>query len=72
LKQIKKLRKLRKSKKVKKTKSQNLKLNADIESLKKKIKQQDIILSQMKYPQQAPVSTVSYEKMGIGQQNALN
>ena len=26
----------------------------------------------MKYPQQAPVSTVSYEKMGIGQQNALN
>jgi hypothetical protein len=26
----------------------------------------------MKYPQQAPVSTVSYEKLGIGQQNALN
>ena len=47
-------------------------MSADIEALKNKIKQQDIFLSQMRYPQQAPVSTVSYERMGIGQQNALN
>jgi len=40
--------------------------------LKQKIQNQEIQLSQMKYPQQAPVSTVSYEKLGIGQQNALN
>ena len=75
LKKIKKLRKLRKAKKInktKKTKVQNLSLNADIETLKQKIKNQEILLSQMKYPQQAPVSTVSYEKLGIGQQNALN
>ena len=72
LKKIKKLKKLKKSKKIKKTENQNLYLSADIESLKQKIKQQEILLSQMKYPYQAPVSTVSYEKMGIGQQNALN
>jgi len=72
LKKIKKLKKLKKSKKVKKDKSQNLYLSADVETLKNKIKQQDILLSQMKYPYQAPVSTVSYEKLGIGQQNALN
>ena len=72
LKKIKKLKKLKKSKKIKKNKSQNLYLSADIETLKNKIKQQDILLSQMKYPYQAPVSSVSYEKMGIGQQNALN
>jgi hypothetical protein len=47
-------------------------LSADIETFKQKIKQQKILLSQMKYPYQAPVSSVSYEKMGIGQQNALN
>jgi hypothetical protein len=72
LKKIKKLKKLKKSKKIKKNKSQNLYLSADIETLKNKIKQQDILLSQMKYPYQAPVSSVSYEKLGIGQQNALN
>ena len=72
LKKIKKLRKLKKSKKIKKDKSQNLYLSADVETLKNKIKQQDILLSQMKHPYQAPVSTVSYEKLGIGQQNALN
>jgi hypothetical protein len=72
LKKIKKLKKLRKSNKVKKTKSQNLYLSADIETLKNKVKQQDILLSQMRFPQQTPVSTVSYERMGIGQQNALN
>ena len=72
LKKIKKLKKLKKSNKVKKTKSQNLYLSADIETLKNKIKQQDILLSQMRFPQQTPVSTVSYERMGIGQQNALN
>ena len=72
LKKIKKLKKLKKSKKIKKTKSQNLYLSADIETLKQKIKQQDILLSQMKYPQPLPVSSISYEKMGIGQQNALN
>ena len=47
-------------------------MSADIETLKNKLKQQDILLSQMKYPYQAPVSSVSYEKLGIGQQNALN
>ena len=75
LKKIKKLRKLKKAKKInktKKTKVQNLSLSADIETLKQKIKNQEIQLSQMKYPQHAPVSTVSYEKLGIGQQNALN
>jgi hypothetical protein len=72
LKKIKKLKKLKKSKKIKKTKSQNLYLSADIETLKQKLKQQEILLSQMKYPQSAPVSTVSYERLGIGQQNALN
>jgi len=72
LKKIKKLKKLKKSKKIKKTENQNLYLSADIEALKQKIKQQEILLSQMKYPYQAPVSSVSYEKMGIGQQNALN
>jgi len=72
LKKIKKLKKLKKAKKVKKSKAQNLNLNADIETLKQKLKQQEIQLSQMKYPQPAPVSTVSYERMGIGQQNALN
>ena len=75
LKKIKKLRKLRKVNKIKKTKKtkvQNLSLSADIETLKQKIKNQEIQLSQFKYPQQAPVSTVSYEKLGIGQQNALN
>ena len=75
LQKIKKLRKLIKAKKInktKKTKIQNLSLNADIETLKQKIQNQEIQLSQMKYPQQAPVSTVSYEKLGIGQQNALN
>jgi hypothetical protein len=75
LKKIKKLRKLRKVNKIKKTKKtkiQNLGLSADIETLKQKLKNQEIQLSQMKYPQQAPVSTVSYEKLGIGQQNALN
>ena len=78
LKKIKKLRKLRKvnkikkTKKTKKTKIQNLGLSADIETLKQKLKNQEIQLSQMKYPQQTPVSTVSYEKLGIGQQNALN
>ena len=72
LNKIKKLKKLKKSNKVKKTKSQNLYLSADIETLKNKIKQQDILLSQMRFPQQTPVSTVSYERMGIGQQNALN
>lgn len=73
LNKIKKLRKLKKSNKIKKVKkSQNLRLSADIESLKQKIKNQELQLSQMKYPQQAPISTVSSEKMGIGQQNALN
>ena len=75
LKKIKKLKKLKKANKIKKNKKtnvQNLSLNADIETLKQKIKNQEILLSQMKYPQQAPVSTVSYEKLGIGQQNALN
>ena len=72
LKKIKKLRKAKKINKTKKTKIQNLSLNADIETLKQKIQNQEIQLSQMKYPQQAPVSTVSYEKLGIGQQNALN
>ena len=72
LKKIKKLKKLKKSKKIKKNKTQNLYLSADIETLKNKIKQQDILLSQMKYPYQAPVSSVSFEKLGIGQQNALN
>ena len=71
LKKIKKLKKLKKSKKIKKTKSQNLYLSADIETLKQKLKQQEILLSQMKYPQSAPVSTVSYERLGIGQQNAF-
>jgi len=72
LKKIKKLKKLKKSKKIKKTENKNLYLSADIETLKQKIKQQEILLSQMKYPYQTPVSSVSYEKMGIGQQNALN
>jgi len=72
LKKIKKLKKLKKAKKVKKSKVQNLNLNADIETLKQKLKQQEILLSQLKYPQPAPVSSVSYERMGIGQQNALN
>ena len=72
IKKLKKLRKVNKIKKTKKTKVQNLSLNADIETLKQKIKNQEILLSQMKYPQQAPVSSVSYEKLGIGQQNALN
>ena len=40
--------------------------------MKQKLKNQENQLSQIKYPQQAPVSTVSYEKIGIGQQNALN
>ena len=47
-------------------------MSADVETLKQKIKQQELLLSQMKYPYQAPVSSVSYEKLGIGQQNALN
>jgi hypothetical protein len=50
LKKIKKLKKLKKAKKVKKSKAQNLNLNADIETLKQKLKQQEIQLSQMKYP----------------------
>jgi hypothetical protein len=40
-------------------------LSADIETLKQKIKQQEILLSQMKYPQPLPISS-------NGQQNALN
>ena len=71
LKKIKKLKKVRKSKKVKNDKSQNLDLSADNETLKNKIKQQDILLSQIKYPYQAPVSTVSYEKLGIGHNKML-
>ena len=72
IKKLKKLKKLKKSKTIKKNKSQNLYLSADVEILKQKIKQQELLLSQMKYPYQAPVSSVSYEKMGIGQQNVLN
>ena len=72
LKQIKKLKKLRKLKKTKKSKNKYLKVNAEIETLKEKIKLQEIQMSQMKsQPQQIPVSTVRYEKMD-GQQNALN
>ena len=72
LKQIKKLKKFRKLKKTKKSKNKYLKVNAEIETLKEKIKLQEIQMSQIKnQPQQIPVSTVRYEKMD-GQQNALN
>jgi hypothetical protein len=70
LKQIKKLKKLRKLKKNKKS-QKYLKVNAEIENLKEKIKLQEIQMSQIKSQQQIPVSTVRYEKMD-GQQNALN
>ena len=46
--------------------NQNLYLSADVETLKQKIKQQEILLSQMKYPYQAPVSSVSYENWELG------
>ena len=74
LKQIKKLKKLKKAKKAKtkKSTSKNLTLTAELESLKDKMKIQEIQLSQIRNPQPAPVSRVSYEALGIGQQNALN
>ena len=71
LKQIKKLKKLRKLRKNKKSSSEYLKVNAEIEALKEKIKSQENQMSQMKNPQQMPISTVRYEKID-GQQNALN
>ena len=59
LKQVKKLKKLRKFKKTKKSQNKYLKINAEIETLKEKIKLQEIQMSQMKsQPQQIPVSTV--------------
>jgi hypothetical protein len=75
LKQIKKLKKIKKTRRLKKTKKiteKNVLLSAELESLKDKFKNQELQLSQIKNPQQAPVSRVSYETMGIGQQNALN
>ena len=47
-------------------------MSAELESLKDKFKKQELQLSQIRNPQLAPVSRVSYETMGIGQQNALN
>lgn len=75
LKQIKKLKKLKKSRKTKTTRksnSKNLMLTAELETLKDKIKNQELQLSQIRNPQPAPVSRVSYDTLGIGQQNALN
>jgi len=72
LKQIKKLKKSKKSKRGKKPISKNVKLSAELDALKDKIKIQELQLSQVRNPQPAPVSRVSYETMGIGQQNALN
>ena len=75
LKQIKKLKKLknsRKSKTVKKSINKNVKLSAELDNLKQKIKNQEVQLSQIRNPQPAPVSRVNYEMLGIGQQNALN
>ena len=73
LKQIKKLRKLRKSRKlktVKKSINKNLKLSAEVDILKDKVKNQELQLSQIRNPGQAPLSKVSYERPG--QQDALN
>jgi hypothetical protein len=73
LKQIKKLRKLRKSRKlktVKKSINKNLKLSAEVDILKDKVKNQELQLSQIRNPGQAPLSRVSYERPG--QQDALN
>jgi hypothetical protein len=70
LKKLKKLKKARKTKTVRTSK--NLTLTAELESLKDKIKSQELQLSQIRNPQPAPVSRVSYETLGIGQQNALN
>ena len=75
LKQIKKLKKLKKARRLKKTKTitqKNVLLSAELESLKDKFKNQELQLSQIRNPQQAPISRVSYETLGIGQQNALN
>ena len=75
LKQIKKLKKIKKARRIKKTKKiteKNVLLSAELESLKDKFKNQELQLSQIRNPQEAPVSRVSYETMGIGQQNALN
>ena len=75
LKQIKKLKKLKKARRLKKTKKisqKNVLLSAELETLKDKFKNQELQLSQIRNPQQAPVSRVSYESLGIGQQNALN
>ena len=75
LKQIKKLKKIKKARRINKTKKiteKNVLLSAELESLKDKFKNQELQLSQIRNPQQAPVSRVSYETMGIGQQNALN
>ena len=73
LKQIKKLRKLRKSRKlktVKKSINKNVKLSAEVDILKDKVKNQELQLSQIRNPGQAPLSRVSYERPG--QQDALN
>jgi hypothetical protein len=75
LKQIKKLRKLRKSRKlktVKKSINKNLKLSAEVDILKDKVKNQELQLSQIRNPGQAPLSRVSYETARPGQQDALN
>jgi hypothetical protein len=75
LKQIKKLRKLRKSRKlktVKKSINKNLKLSAEVDILKDKVKNQELQLSQIRNPGQAPLSRVSYETGRPGQQDALN
>ena len=75
LKQIKKLKKLKKARRIKRTKKitqKNVLLSAELETLKDKFKNQELQLSQIRNPQQAPVSRVSYEALGIGQQNALN
>ena len=63
LKQIKKLKKLKKAKRINRTKKitqKNVLLSAELESLKDKFKNQELQLSQIRNPQQAPVSRVSY------------
>jgi hypothetical protein len=75
LKQIKLLKKLKKSRKAKtfnKSKSKNLLLTAELESLKDKIKNQELQLTQIRNPQSTPISRVNYEVLGIGQQSVLN
>jgi hypothetical protein len=75
LKQIKKLKKLknsRKSKTVKKTINKNVKLSSEVNTLKEKIKNHEIQLSQIRNPQQTPMSRISYENARPGQQDALN